>query len=151
VSKARKRPLREPAPKPARVYLVERAALRAWDYEGLHYTTCSCDQGDSHVPVRAFADEAAAQVCCDALEAEARAMLPPALFASYSLPEGLAQRVKSLGLPALKLGRDKSGRAGAFRQWWGEHAARITPEQQAALWELFDDVKLYRVRSQKLE
>ena len=46
------------ARKAARVYLVERVAYRAWDYNGLHYSQCSSDEGDSYTPVRAFADKA---------------------------------------------------------------------------------------------
>jgi hypothetical protein len=133
------------------VYLVERAAYRAWDYDGVKYTRCSCDQGESYTPVRAFTDKAAAQACRDALEAEARAALPPALFASYSMPAGLAERIESLGLPAPKLGKEGYKQAEEFRKWWAAHAGQITPEQQAALWELFADVTLYRVSSQKLE
>src|SRR5262249_4551660 len=117
------------ARKTGKVYVVERAAYRAWDYRGMHYTQCSCDQGESYTPVRAFTDEAAAEACRDALEAEARAALSPALFGSYSVPEGLAQRIESLGLPASELGPKEYERAEEFRKWWAEHAAEITPER----------------------
>jgi hypothetical protein len=139
------------ARKGARVWLVERVALRAWDFDGLHFSRCSSDQGDSLMPVRAFTDEAAAEACRAALEAEDRASFSPALFASYSLPKGLAGRIKSLGLTPPKLGKGGHKQADEFRKWWAAHAADVTPQQQAALWELFADVKLYQVTSQTLE
>ena len=137
--------------KGAKVWLVERVAFRAWDFNGLHFSRCSSDEGDSFTPVRAFTDKAAAEACRDALEAEGRATFSPALFASFSLPRGIAERIKSLGFKKPNLGKEGSDQAEEFRKWWAAHAGKITPEQQAALWELFTDVKLYQVTSQTLE
>jgi hypothetical protein len=139
------------ARKGAKVWLVERVAFRAWDFRGLHFSRCSTDQGDSLTPVRAFTDRAAAEACRDALEAEERAAFSPALFAADSLPNGLAERIRSLGFEPPKLGKEGYNQADEFRKWWAAHAAEIAPEQQAALWELFGDVKLYQVSSQSVE
>jgi hypothetical protein len=145
MSKARK-----PGKGPA-VYLVERAAYRAWDYSGLHYGRCDNDEGESYTPVRAFADKAAAEACRDALEAEARASFSPALFAGYSMPKGLTAKIKKLGLEPPKLDKEAYKQADDLREWWAKNAAEITAEQHAALWAMFDDVHLYRVSTQKLE
>jgi hypothetical protein len=132
------------------LYVVERAAYRAWDHDGLHYTRCESDQGDSYTPVRGFSDQAEADAYRAALEAEARASLSPALFASYSVPANLAERIESLGLKPPKLSEKAYEYGKEFRKWWVEHAEELTAEQQAALWELFDDVTLYRVSKRKL-
>jgi hypothetical protein len=133
------------------LYVVERAAYRTLDYDGLHYLPCESDEGASYTPVRGFADRSEAERCRAELEAEARASLSPALFASYTLPKDLTRRIESLGLEPPKLSKEEHNRARDFRKWWVEHAGELTAEQQSALWALFADVKLYRVRESKLQ
>ena len=140
--------------KSATVYLVERAAVNAWgDEQTLHYSVSSGDEeeGPSHVPVRAFADKAAAQACRRELEAEARRDLCPALFAGYELPGGLATEIKAAGLTPPKLTGPAYNHGGQFRKWWAAHAADMTPQQRTAVWKLFKGVSFYRVTETTLE
>jgi hypothetical protein len=134
------------------VHVVERVAYRAWDYDVLHYAPCYAHEGDSFVPVAAFADEAKAEACRDALEADAKASLPPALFCDeIKIPDKLSARLKKLGLTPPKFSKQSYDQGKQFRRWWAEHAAEITPEKQAAIWELFSDIVLYRVRAMELQ
>lgn len=133
------------------LYLVERAAFRAYNYSGLNYAQCGNDEGDSYTPVRAFSDESSAEAFRASLEAEARATLSPALFASYEIPVHLTTRIEVLGLPPLKLHAKSHDQAKEFREWWAAHATEITPEQQSAIWELFENMSIYRVSKKTLK
>lgn len=139
------------ARKANKVYVVERVAYKAWDFDGLHYSPCGGDDGESYVPVRAFQDEAAAVAHCAELTAEARRTLPPALFASGEVPKGLAARLQKLGLTPPKFRKPSYEHGDQFARWWAKHATAITPEQQADIWELFANVELYRVTSVEME
>jgi hypothetical protein len=140
--------------KAATVYLVERAACTALDYGGMvRYSISSGDEeeGPSHVPVRAFADKAAAEACRKELEAEARRDLPPALFTWDDVPKDLAAKLAALGLTPPKFTGPDYNHGEQFRKWWAAHAADVTPEQRAAVWALFKGVKFYRVTETTLE
>jgi hypothetical protein len=138
--------------KAAAVYLVERAAYSAGDHdETPQYYASGGDEGPSYVPVRAFADKAAAQACRRELEAEARRDLCPALFAGYELPGGLATEIKAAGLTPPKLTGPAYNHGGQFRKWWAAHAADMTPQQRVAVWNLFKGVSFYRVTETTLE
>ena len=130
---------------------MERVAFKAWDYDVLHYAPSQSDEGQSYVPVSAFADEAAAEACREELTAEAKRTLPPALFAYDGIPAGLAAKIKALGLTPPKFSKQSHEHGDQFVRWWANHAAEITPQQQAAIWELFGEVELYRVNRVELE
>jgi hypothetical protein len=135
----------------AAVYLVERTAYEASDYgETPRYYASGGEEGESHVPVRAFADKAAAEACRADLEAEARRDLCPALFA-YDLPKNLAAKLKKIGLTPLEFTGAQYEHADQFRKWWGEQAADMAPQQRAAVWRLFPKVAFYRVTEATLE
>jgi hypothetical protein len=132
--------------KPRTFYLVERQAYRVWAFQRTpFYGPCSYEDDEkSYTPVKAFADEDEATAYRARLEAEARADLSPALFCEYDVPSGLAERLREMGYEPPRFGKgSKNGEV--FRLWWARHAAEITPEQQAAIWELFPDVAIYRV------
>ncbi|HVK19366.1 MAG TPA: hypothetical protein VM533_20700 [Fimbriiglobus sp.] len=136
------------------VYLVERAACTVSDYGGkVHYGVSSGDDegGPSHVPVRAFADKKAAQACRKELEAEARRDLCPALFAGYALPKDLAAKLKAIGLTSLKFTGPDYNHGEQLRKWWVAHAAEMTPQQRAAVWDQLKSVSFYRVTETTLE
>ncbi len=141
--------------KGATVYLVERAAVTAWgDEQTLHYSVSGGDEeeGPSYVPVRAFADKAAAQTCRRELEAEARRDLCPALFIGYDdLPKDLAANIKKIGLTPPKFTGPEYKHDEQFRKWWAAHAADMTPQQRTAVWNLFKGVSFYRVTETTLE
>jgi hypothetical protein len=138
--------------KAATVYLVERAAYSASGYgETPYYYTSDGEEGPSFVPVRAFADETAAQACRKELEAEARRELPPALFSVADLPKNLAAKLKAAGLTPPKFTGPDYNHANQFRKWWIDRAAEMTPQQRAAVWDLFKGVSFYRVTETTLE
>jgi hypothetical protein len=139
--------------KGATVYLVERAAYSASDYDETprYYSTDSEEGGPSHVPVRAFADKQAAQACRKELEAEARRDLCPALFVGHEMPGDLAAKLKAAGLTVPKFTGPDYKHGDQFRKWWAAHAAEITPEQRAAVWAAFKGVSFYRVTETTLE
>ncbi|HET6573016.1 MAG TPA: hypothetical protein VFG68_05395 [Fimbriiglobus sp.] len=137
--------------KGATVYLVERAAYTAWGYGGaIQYTASASDDGESFVPVRAFADKSAAEACRAELEAEARRELCPALFAN-ELPKDLTAKLKAAGATPPKFTGPDYNHGEQFRKWWADHAADLTPAQRAAVWDLLDDVTFYRVTEMTLE
>jgi hypothetical protein len=143
---------RKAARKGATVYLVERAAYSASDYgETPQYYASDGEEGPSYVPVRAFADKAAAQAYRKELEAEARRDLPPALFVGYELPGGLAAKLQAAGLTPPKFTGPDYKHADQFRKWWAAHSAEMTPHQRAAVWDLFKGVSFYRVTETTLE
>lgn len=133
------------------LYVVERRAFRAWDFDVLHYAPSNSEEGENCVPVRAFANEAAAQACCAELTAEAKRTLPPALFGYDGVPAGLVAKIKELGLTPPKFSKDNYEQGNQLARWCAKHAAEITPEKQAAIWELFDSVELYRVSRVEME
>jgi hypothetical protein len=133
------------------VYLVERAAYKAWDYGGtIQYAASEGDEGASFVPVRAFADKRAAEACRAELEAEARRELPPALF-THELPRNLAAKLTAAGVTPPKFTGPDYNPAEQFRKWWADHAADLTPAQRAAVWDALKDVAFYRVTETTLE
>lgn len=137
--------------KAATVYLVERAAYKAWDYGGtIQYAASEGDEGASFVPVRAFADKRAAEACRAELEAEARRDLPPAVFAC-DVPKGLAAKLKTIGATPPKFTGPDYNHGEQFRKWWADHAADLTPAQRAEVWDAFKGVAFYRVTETTLE
>ena len=139
--------------KGATVYLVERAAYSASDYDDTpqYYNSDGEEGGPSYVPVRAFADKQAAQACRKELEAEARRDLCPALFAGYALPKDLAAKLKAIGLTSLKFTGPDYNHGEQLRKWWVAHAAEMTPQQRAAVWDQLKSVSFYRVTETTLE
>jgi hypothetical protein len=138
--------------KGATVYLVERAAFSASSYgETPQYYVCDGEEGPSFVPVRAFADRAAADACRKELEAEARRNLCPALFVGFEVPGDLAAKLKAVGLTPPKFTGAAYNHGEQFRKWWTAHAAELTPEQKEAVWKAFKSASFYRVTETTLE
>lgn len=137
--------------KAATAYLVERAAYKAWEYQGkLHYAASEGDEGPSYVPVRAFADKRAAEAYRKELEAEARRDLCPALFVD-ALPKDLAAKLKAAGVTPPKFTGPDYKHGDQFRKWWADHAADVTPSHRAAVWAAAKGVSFYRVTETTLE
>jgi hypothetical protein len=143
---------RKAARKAATVYLVERAAYSASDYDDTpQYYASDGEDGPSFVPVRAFADKQAAQTCRKELEAEARRDLCPALFVEYEFPGDLAAKLQAAGLTPPKFTGSAYKHGKQFSKWWAAHAAEMTPQQREAVWGAFEGVSFYRVTETTLE
>lgn len=139
-------------------YIVRRLSWTPSSYGGCVYVHDAGSDGvHSGVPVRAFADRAAADACCRELEAEARRQMPPGrVTVDGHLDEGDAtawcERVAALGLtpPALipsPRGRLRDGfldNATVLR-WWAGYATTATPELQEAVWESLPGPRFYDV------
>lgn len=157
MSKAKKKPAaKKPPPKPVRVYLVVRRAFSAGTYEGLSYGTPETDDGHPNdVPVRAFANKGDAMRFARELDDEIRRTFPPPLFGGEDDDDNagprIATAVAALGLPAFKGGvyNYLSGRR--FGEWWAKHAADLSAEQKAALWEPFQGMTFHQVKQVEVE
>jgi hypothetical protein len=147
-----------------RVHLVQRVGMKiaAFSEQPAFYRS-EGEEGTDAVPVRVFTDPAAAGVCRDQLEREARSAMPPVLFMAYQLPVPASQMMsflRELGLEPPDLGPDAGSRnfqqqreqLALLREWWSLHAASLTPEKWEPLWErLFPDWRFYEVVEVVLE
>lgn len=143
-----------------KAYLVVRVGFEVFQYLGRlpQVVPVSNDHDDrpAEVPVRAFATREAAEEHARQRDAEIRATFPPPLFADHGEGEDafaarLAERVTALGLPPIKLAKQAFEHGRQFREWWAEHAADMSHEQRAALWEPFAHLTFHRVKEIELE
>jgi hypothetical protein len=155
MSKAKK-PAAKKKPKSVKMFLVVRDAFDANPYDGLHFDRPTDDNGErvSVVPVRAFATRKAANEYARQLDAEVRVEFPPPLFTMDDgngeedhppLAPAVTAKLKELGLPAIKFGKDAYKHGEQFRAWWAEWAWDMTAEQKAALWEPFAGMTFHGV------
>jgi hypothetical protein len=123
------------------VYLVQRAALDM----GEDQVDSGCEGFVPAVPLRVFADEAAAQAYRRDVERMMRAELCPfQLGDTWELcdmdEDAFCERVKALGLPPPEV-KTLSSRFGVFQGldllgWWAQVVPTMTEEQRDAVWEL---------------
>lgn len=166
MSKAKK-----PATKPSRVkpastkrtvFLVVRAGLSVSQYRGRlpQYQPDTGSHVDiaAEVPVRAFATNAAAAAYAHVLDAEVRDAFPPPLLAAVfgrddaAARQAIADKVKALGLPTIKFGKQPAYEyPEQFRKWWAENAVDMSAEQKAALWEPFAGMTFHSVKQVEVE
>lgn len=165
MSKAKK-PAKKAAarkPKSVKMFLVVRDCFDANPYDGLHFDRPTDDDGKrvSVVPVRAFATRKAATEYARQLDAEVRADFPPPMFAGEeendedddlpSLAVVVTAKLKELGLPLIKFGKEAYKHGEQFRKWWAEWAWDMTAEQKAALWEPFAGMTFHHVKPIEVE
>jgi hypothetical protein len=112
------------------MYLVVRRAVQS-DGSG-----CG-DQGDpdtgSRVPLRMFADRAAAERLVAALTADAQRTMNPFHLNDYGVPEPVRKKLKQLRLSAAC---PKEAWSEEWRAWWDRCVDELTDEQRAAVWAL---------------
>jgi hypothetical protein len=135
------------------VYVVRRLS---WTiaYEAGLLTRTGYEDYHPGVPIRVFADSAAAEEFCRALEEQARAVVPPGRIVGMGSPNSdpadLADETARLGLPPFV--SDEEWLDGdELLRWWETVAADATPEQRAGVWELLKDVRFYDVVETTLE
>jgi len=147
-------------PKKRTVYVVERLSWHFWwdDHGGSNQPVCNDNNsGDEQggVPVAAFADRVRAKKLCAELEREGRAEVCPFQF-NNGEPECLSSKsdeefigtIREMGLePPFA---PKRGYVNWYH-WWQKVEPRVTPLQREAVWDLLDQVKLYRVVKCELE
>lgn len=142
-----------------RVYLVLRDGFDANDYDGVHYYRSTGDDGEpSLVPVKAFATRKAANEYARQLDADIRSTFPIPLLAEEDrqadtkpFAVALVAKLKELGIPPIKFGKDEYEHPKQFREWWAKHAKDMSAAQKAALWEPFEGMTFHRVQAVELE
>lgn len=142
-----------------KVFLVVREALDASDYDGVRYHPPSDDDGEkSYVPVRGFATRKAANEYARHLDAEIRATFAPPLLAETeeendgkAFAVAVNAKLKELGLPACRFGKQDYDHPKQFRLWWAANAASLSAEQRAALWEPFAGMTFHTVKQVDVE
>jgi hypothetical protein len=132
------------------VYVVRRLSWSS-DYEEGLLSRAGYEDIQPGVPVRVFADHAAAEEFCRTQEEEARAAVPPGRIMGMGTdPADLAAGIARLGLPPFALDEEWIDDEELLR-WWESVAADATPEQRAGVWELLKDVRFYDVVETTLE
>lgn len=152
-AKARKKPQK------VTMYLVVRDCFDASPYDGISYPRPTNDDGEreSVVPVRAFATKKDAEEYARQCDEEVQLTFAPPLFTGEDTDDEntfgakVAATVKALGLPAFQPGKYDYESGERFRKWWAEHAADMSHEQRAALWEPFAGMTFHRVKEIELE
>ena len=120
-----------------RAYVVHR---RAYDTYGTIVGQNEDSDSISLVPLRAFADRAAAEACVADLTRVARRTMNP--FASFYYSG--AARIKALKIGFRVKPSDKWGDAG-WGPWYEAEAPHLTDEQREKVWSLFADQPLYGI------
>ena len=121
-----------------RTYVVHRLACDAYG------TTVWQNEGGNSifiVPLRAFADRAAAEACVAELARAARRTLN--LFATHFFYN--AASVQALELPLRVKPSDKWGEV-EWQRWYEAEAPHLTDDERAKIWSLFDARPLYGIR-----
>jgi hypothetical protein len=147
------------ATKKRELFLVVRMPLAGGHRYGCYPIIGQHENDMREVPVRAFAKKADAEAYARELDAEVRAHIPLPLLAevidrfdrltdnalSTRLPALLAEH----GMPPITFGRRPIGVE--FREWWAKHAADLSADQRAALWEPFAGMTFHWVKQIEVE
>jgi len=162
MSKAKKPATKKPKAAKATVFVVMRTGFEVTSFRGtlpqVYPVTGSHTNVIAEVPVRGFATRKAATAFARQLDDEVRASFPAALLTeaggrneSEKLLPQVAKRANELKLPPIKLGKEKYNHPTQFREWWSKHAADLSAEQKAALWEPFAGMTFHHVNEIELE
>jgi hypothetical protein len=130
-------------------YLVTRLG---WGSSGELQVTSYDGERSGPVPVGLYKDRATAEARARAAERELQSALSPFCL-SWRLDKitGLPWQKLREGLAALGVPDTESAPAtdqldgGEWSEWWARVADRLTDEQRAAVWALFDRAKLFEV------
>jgi hypothetical protein len=121
------------------LFLVQRAAFDAYG------RACEDQHGNdtgSRVPLRGFADRAAAEAYCRELTAQARRTMNPFHLLDAYAPDELRGRLAGLGLP---LPSPEESWHEEWREWWDLCQDEVTDEQRAEVWAVCSSRPLYEV------
>jgi hypothetical protein len=162
MSKAKKPAAKKPKAAKQVVFVVMRTGFDVSSYRGalpqIYPVTGSHVDLVAEVPVRGFATRKAATAYARQLDDEVRATFPAALLTeacgrneSGKLLPQVARRASELGLPPIKLGKEKYNHPTQFREWWAKHAADLSAEQKAALSEALAGMTFHHVKEIELE